>query len=729
MNRSEINELRTSVATDVAAGRLNDAINRLRALPQLPYDIASALDAVQQHYSYMLSYFADGMADPGRSETYEQLRADIRTLADRCVRMLSAESSSALYYNNVRTLAMRGGRTLSDAAAEYLAAVAELAGTFDLAGLDGRTDALQSKTEQLDKELFARVWTAFPLDNASADAISSLIGIDSSISHAARMRLIAATGLGLLEFYDVRRFSILADVVDYSPVEGEALAALTWLLLALFRFRARRHPRQVLSRLAAASEHPLWSRRVGAVYAELLQARDTERVVRRVRDEMMPDIMAMGKEMWGERRLDELFDAGSEPDINPEWEEKMRESGMYDRMREFSEMTAEGADIFMGAFAHLKSFPFFRDIEAWFTPFDESQRQVSAAMCGDAGTFVELLGRLPVPCDNDKYSILFSIDAMPAAQREMMGRQLDANRAALEQSGVGESAAGESLAARAYVQNLYRFFKLYQRKNEFFDPFARGIMLLDCAPLRSVLHNPDHLRRTAETLFRINAWADALACYNALMVESEPTAEIYQKCGYCNEQLGRIAEAVECYTFADLMDGTSAWTLRRLAAVLRLSGRPEQAVDVLSRLCRLQPDARSSAVNLAYALIESRHYAEAAAQLHSVVADGKSDERSLWRPMAWCSFMAGDYDRSREYYERVLSDNPDAKDYLNMGHLAWVEGRMSDAVNLYGRSLAARGADMQSLRDALRADLAMLASKGVSSDDLPLILDAVQLRS
>lgn len=107
---------------------------------------------------------------------------------------------------------------------------------------------------------------------------------------------------------------------------------------------------------------------------------------------------------------------------------------MYDRMREFSEMTASGADIFMGAFSHLKNFPFFSDIDVWFAPFDESEPRVAEALGGEMASFVDMLVKMPVPCDNDKYSILLSLEATPLQQREQMGRQLEMQRAAMEQA-------------------------------------------------------------------------------------------------------------------------------------------------------------------------------------------------------------------------------------------------------------------------------------------------------
>jgi len=728
MTSKKISGFKASVAASVENGRLLEAIDAMRALPAsvISYDIRSALDASAEHYGYMLRYFAEGAADPGRRDSYDDLRTDLRILVDRCVCRMLSENHSSLYYDTLRTLAVHSGRSLSDAVDEYLSVVRELKSAFDLSGLDRFADNERMTALQLEKELFDRTWTAFPLDKTSSTSLGGLFDIDSPVSHSLRMRLIAAVGLGLLEFYDPHRIILLADILDAAGDENEAIAAMTWLLIALFRFRKRRHHRSVRARLEAAAEHPLWQRRVRNVYIELLRARDTERVVRQVRDEMMPDIMRLGKDMLGKHLYDEsTAEINAEPDMNPEWEEKLRESGLYDRMREFSEMTAEGADIFMGAFAHLKSFPFFSRIAAWFTPFDDSQPDVAEALSGEMASFVDLLRRMPMPCDNDKYSILFSIASAPADKRELMGRQLDSNRAAMEQSGMFANDSGSDGNARAYVQNLYRFFKLYMRGKEFFDPFAHKIFLLGIDPLDSAMKNIDTLTAAAELLFKIGAWSDARDCFDTLSSLTDPSPEQYQKSGYCCEQLGEFDEAAGRYSYADLMDGNSPWTLKRFAATLRKAGHPGRAVDVLRRLCRLQPDAQAPAMNLAYALIESGDFAAAAKQLHAV-ADSGENSRRLNRALAWCSFMSGDFDGARNYYSLILDDNPDRQDFLNMGHLAWAEGRIADAVTLYARSMSVSGGDVASLEADIKADSAALMSKGVDISDLPLMVDAAK---
>lgn len=725
MTSKEINEFKTKAVIALGERRIVDTIELLRALPGgVPdYDIRADLDAVAEHYRYMLHYFTRGAEDPERKSNYDNLCAELRTIIDRCVRRLYQEAMPSQYYNVARTLAMHPERNLLLVLKEYEAAMVRLAGSFDI---DGSIAKDRQNVQMLEKEIFERVWTNFPLDKTDETALREALDIDSRCGHSMRMRIIAAIGLGLMEFYDPRRIYLLCEVLDAATDEREATAAIVWLLISLFRYRSRKHFVGVCDRIAAAAEHPLWKRRVRDAYLELLRARDTERVTKRMRDELMPDIMKLGKDLWDKRTRDEMLgDIAAELEANPEWEDKLRESGMYDRMRELSEMTGDGADVFMGAFSHLKSFAFFNSIEAWFTPFDDTQPDVSMALGGELAGFTDMLCKMPAPCDNDKFSILFALQSAPMAQREMMSHQLDQGRAALEQSGLSGVGNGSNGNTRNYVQNLYRFFKLYSRRNEFFDPFAHRFFMPDIAPVRNAVCHSDTLRESADLLFKIEAWQHARESFEILIATAEPSAELYQKAGYCAEQMAEYNAAADYYGYADLMDGNSAWTLKRLSSTLRRIGQAERAISPLRRLCRMQPDSNAPMLNLAYSLIESSAYAEALEILSELESRG-GDTRRLWRAIAWTSFMTGDYDTARKYYSLIYQDEPTEADLLNMGHLAWVEHRMADAINLYHRSMLAAGENTASLHDRITADFPALAPNGIDRSELPLILDAIR---
>ena len=95
------------------------------------------------------------------------------------------------------------------------------------------------------------------------------------------------------------------------------------------------------------------------------------------------------------------------------------------------------------------------------------------------------------------------------------------------------------------------------------------------------------------------------------------------------------------------------------------------------------------------------------------------------RPIAWTSFISGDYERSKSYYERVLLDNPTSADYLNIGHLYLVTGDVREAINFYGLSIDNGNGDTEDFIRNFGNDANVLIKAGVQPKMLPLVVDAL----
>lgn len=83
-----------------------------------------------------------------------------------------------------------------------------------------------------------------------------------------------------------------------------------------------------------------------------------------------------------------------------------------------------------------------------------------------------------------------------------------------------------------YIQDLYRFFKLYIRRTEFTDPFAGHINLLHVSVLNPLLSDSDSLRLIGEYYFRRGYYVEALELFERLSAAYHSDSEIYQKIGF-----------------------------------------------------------------------------------------------------------------------------------------------------------------------------------------------------
>jgi hypothetical protein len=122
--------------------------------------------------------------------------------------------------------------------------------------------------------------------------------------------------------------------------------------------------------LKILNENPEFKRNLERVIVQFIRSKETEKLQQRIRDEIMPEMIKISPNLKDKINLDSLMDEGFSEDKNPDWEEIFKDSpGLMDKMQEFSELQMEGADVFMGSFAMLKSFPFYGEMGNWFIPF------------------------------------------------------------------------------------------------------------------------------------------------------------------------------------------------------------------------------------------------------------------------------------------------------------------------------------------------------------------------
>ena len=120
-------------------------------------------------------------------------------------------------------------------------------------------------------------------------------------------------------------------------------------------------------------------------------------------------------------------------------------------------------------------------------------------------------------------------------------------------------------------------------------------------------------------------------------------------------------------------------------------------------------------------LAEMEQYEEALNyffQLHFI----KSNCVKAWRGIGWCSFISRKYEQAMKYYEKIIGQKPQAIDYMNAGHVAWVMGDIQKAVTFYGKAIIACESREHFL-EMFHKDEEALLKQGVREEDIPLMLD------
>lgn len=729
MTQYQIIEQKKLIENFLKASRLREALRELRILASsLSWTLQEDVDKIEESYRMMLQYAAQGIDDPGRQEVYDNIVASLYSIMDRVTRESQKGESSSLYFSTLRYEDMQQDNSIASLIDGYIKQC-DNSSLYNLItearANKAKTIEMQREKEQLERRIFNRVWVLYPLSAGDVEALERAISSDV-IPEYFKSLMVSALMLGLLAYYDERRLLLLLLIYQTSD-EQVAMRALCAAMMAMYVHRCRlgRKPAQMVEMLKEVV--PTWHEDVKKVFMQFIRARDTERINRKMRDELIPSMLKLRPDIYNKINDNTSMIDLSQIEENPEWQEMLEKSGITDKMRELSKMQEDGGDVFMSTFAHLKHYPFFSEVANWFLPFHIEHSALTESLSGDENLAAEIISSSPFLCNSDKYSICLSLSSIPSSQRQMMMSQLSAhniNAAEIRNAELIADDTRRDNIANKYVQDVYRFFKLFRRKGEFGDPFETPLNMLQVPLLVADFDDEDTLALVAEFYFKRGYYSDAFDLFKRLSEKMPPAADIYQKMGYCLQQDGDIEGALRYYEQSELLNAQSLWTLRRIAVCYKLLGQPAKALEYFLRVAEQKDGDLSVALNIGHCLMELNRYEEALKYYFKVEFLDEKSTRA-WRPIAWCSLLARDFEQSRRYYERVFGDNPTAGDLLNMGHLEFVSGNVRGAIDRYKDSVAADGGNPEPFISAMAADKQYLEALGADITSIPLLIDAL----
>ena len=735
MTIKEIENIHSQVSRCIDSSEINGAFSLLESLinESNRADLNDEMERLRMSYTFMLKYFEQGVLDPQRDVILSDICQSLYTLNDRCFIGLMGPTSPEVFYTRRREL---GNTSLVDIVEEYRAALQELALAQSAGAGQNDNHAILSRLQQaeaLETKLFNRVWSSFPLSADDCSSLKLCINGDILPVHT-RCLLVAGLMLGLMKFYDESKLLILLEAYSLSDEPQVELRSLVCAMLAMLAYRKRTSSSKAIqTRIAAMLDMPDFEQDVWSIQVQLARSRNTENVKQRVRNELIPNIMKMRPDI-----IDKLKDKESQiidlSDIeaNPEWQQWLDQSGITRRIEEFNAMQVEGSDVFIATFAHLKTFPFFKTLSNWFLPFYPAHSTVLENLGAGKLGLAEVIQHAPYLCNSDKYSFCLSLGALPESQRGMMSAQLEEQNAALNEAQQAELPDDRKLRVaivNAFVQDLYRFFKLFSRRREFIPVMdLPGLDMTDCLPLARVTRDAHVLELLGALYFKNAFYDDAIKCFTRLeSMDDVADDHIYQKIGFAYQNAGKMKEALTYYQRYELLHENDLWNTRHMAACYREQGLLDKALEYYRRAEVMSPDNVSLALTIGHVLLEQNRTNEALQQYFKAdLMDGA--KHRAWRPIAWCSFLLSDYDRAIDYYDRIANeDEPSAQDLLNRGHVLLCQGRTQDAIETYRKSLHLMGDDAAKFRQALKGDAVELRLHGISAVDQALIPDIVCL--
>lgn len=693
------------------------------------------LREMNQTYHYMLQYTMEGTQDPERQKVYLKLIDSAYELADKVNEAVRLKYASSLEYEKKRGFKEQFITDFDSILSELEAFYApnDLAGF--VTGLEGGNEDRLAKAERHHQQLMKLFYHLWFRDRLSGEEVTFLQKLLNSETIQPDYKAFMVTGitLSLHRYFDTKKFNLLFDAyeTDAALIRQRALVGL---LLTLYQYDSRlSYYPGITGRLKLLNDEPEFKRNLERVIIQLIRSKETEKLQQRIRDELMPEMIKISANLKDKINLDSLMEEGLAEDKNPEWQDIFEDSpGLMDKVQEFSELQMEGADVFMGSFAMLKSYPFFNEPGNWFVPFFAENPELDRALDLSDGLtrgFVGLIEKSPVLCDSDKYSFCLSMQQIPRENREFMLQGLQAEMDQFQEIEADEELSNPGKKAgfvsNQYIQDLYRFYKLHPRRADFDDLFNWRFDFHNKTILGSVLkEDKTVIRNIGEYYFSQNRYAEAIEIFDYLLAQ-EQGGELYQKLAFCYQKLGDYEQALDAYRKAELFELNRLWNLKKIALCYRNLKQPEKALEYYQSAEALDPDDLTNHLNIGHCLLELGRFDEAL-KYYFKVEYLKPGNKKVWRPIGWCSFLTGKTEQAENYFKKLVEDEPNQHDLMNMGHVQWSLGNRKAALDYYMKSISQPDFTEADFMAVFEEDLPQLLRQGIDKDDVPIMLD--QLR-
>ena len=690
MNEQAIQEQYQHIVNLLEQKRLKEAQVQLEAFLWNCNDwtLRNRLEQAKVSYQYMLQYMRQGVNDPERQKLYRQLLAETWELAEQ-TRISLLDEVSTRYYHSLH-------KNKKNMVAGYgMSSWLKVLESFpdDMAVCQLMPDNKQSLDSALQRHegtaqyLFLTTWgnsgwTAEEEQEARLYLESELLPVND---------LCLFTGailLSLMECFDPRKFSWLLDAATHADTQvNQRALVIIAIILHIHSNRLRLYP-ELMAKLSLLDEDGSFGKQLNRVYIQLLRSRETEKIDKKMREEIIPEMMKNPK--LNLEGLDEDAE-----DHNPEWEEWIDRSGITDKLRELGELQMSGADVYMSTFSQLKQFPFFRKISHWFYPFDPQYQDIAKLSLGNDEQKISLLNILmnsDVFCNSDKYSFCFTMLQMPESQRNLMQQQLNGQHEASEElkerlKEMSQSKARAEFVSRQYIHDLYRFFKLWSRRHEIHDIFEDTLDLWNKEALSQALLHKEYINKLADYLFTHDDLAEAGILYDkSIELYNRKNAELWQKAGFIYQKIGSYKKAIDYYLQSDLLIPDNTWNNRHLAQCYRKEGNYPKALEYYNKVEQAQPDSLNLALQIGQCLMALERYDEALAYFFKVEYLDKKPQNAR-RAIGWCSFITGNHQQAKKYYDLLISEpKPIMEDWMNAGHVYYILNETEKSIEYYRKA-------------------------------------------
>jgi len=731
----------------LANKQLRHAIDRIESFgykyPELR--INSDVEQVRANYDLMADFWHRGFKDTSLSSVYDDLISKVYKLtADAGLSYTIFHSS---YLNAIYRRVRVNGRDdsfIASARGELEGFVSEMA-MLDLEQehiRNERKKTLYAKRQAFVADLFDYIWTSGQWSDGTMEELKQTL-LSPTVDTTDQQVIVSAVTLGVINMFDFNKLKLLIDVYRESIDENVRQRSLVGIVLAVWKGNPTLFPAERTVVCELLSDKKVCDE-LTELQIQMLYCISAEKDTKTIQEEIMPDLIRHNNLHITSKGIEEREDDSIEDILDSEASERRMEK-LEESFHRMADMQKAGADIYFGGFAQMKRFPFFDVISNWFTPYYPEHPAISALYTNKADSKIvnNMINHIAF-CNSDKYSFVIAfnkvVGKLPQNLREMLS---NGDVAMMGESSVVSSFTTPACIRRMYLQDLYRFFRLFHSRVCFNNPFEAYsetgkvpgyVFFADSIYSGTPLEGK--FNEIVACMVKRKFYADA---FDVLANYSERGKD-YQYNMLCGNLLLRYRnlasmhglatiDASECFAKALELKPEDCKALFGYARAMFNVGNYDESATAYAKLMDSYPDNKNYVLGYCACLANLGRYEEIQQHLFKLNYEYPDDD-AVKRVLARTLVGDGKYEQALRLYDSLTIE---AGDIVNRGYCEWFMGEIQKAIDHFVVyiSMCYPDADTETKRrhcqvDVIDSERDFILAHGISLTETHLMVDAIR---
>lgn len=678
---SELQQIRNVITSEENVG---EALKSLRSFIK-SYKL-HAFDArisrIESDYELMKSYMRKGLNDPQFEEVYDRLLLTLYVLnADvQLAVFLNENPSYQAAYMDVQSLDAD-----FDAIKTRLEAFVQDIALLSLEPQDAqkaKKQELYDRHQQYVKKLFNALLVSPQWNESTAKFAQDLL-LSPTIDAIDAQLLLSGVMLSAIQLFDIHQFQTLVQVYRQATEPHLRQRALVGIVLSLPENEGDIYP-EIQQTINTLCQDEQTCRELVELQLQMFYCMNADADNEKLQKDIIPNLMRGSNISISRAGIVEKEEDEVDEILNPGAADLAMEE-MERNFNQMMNMQKAGSDIYFGGFSQMKRFAFFTTLSNWFVPFYEDHpelRQVNDKLGGNK--FMQLLLESGPFCDSDKYSFVLGlssiIDKIPQNMRELLDNQ-DAFGTTVSM----EEKSNPAYIRRMYLQDLYRFYRIYHNKNDFHNPFDTSAMensaFFVVNPYFRESPLKDRIMEVGKFLYKHHFYRELWQLLGAYADREDIEYWRLAAMAYYREK--DYLSADKAYTNVLEMNADDVQAIRGKALAGFYLEDYEQAVEYNKKLLEMDATNEHVQLNLAVSLMNNDEIEEGMSLLFKLNYD-HPENLSIQRSLAWGYLQQQKPQQAAPIYKRLLANKHRMPtDCLNAGYCQWFLSNVEEAIDLF----------------------------------------------